>query len=332
MKPKWLGAACAVLLVAGVVSMAVPAASLASGLRMSTGRVTNIAGYAVAVPVLISNHGFLGIGDIRLRMVVLEGGTVVFSRDVGPLAIAPGGSVSFEAVLLNGTAKQPVGNLSWEVTGSAVVGGFLPVGMTVTEGRAPATAGPAVYGDAALQAGAAALAAAAASAGDEEPAVKGGRGPLRGRARAAVGVGAGALVLLVLVAGPRLAGPWVGGVASQAAGQGTTLGLSSSLADFALGAPYAAMVAVVACIEGVLKGAGLGPAAGGALKAAEGAVLALLFYLLLGGGVPTVDATVAGFAADFAVGLTLTLALFEAAAVVRAVEGTLEVLGSRRGA
>ncbi|MDG7015898.1 MAG: hypothetical protein JRM82_00815, partial [Nitrososphaerota archaeon] len=180
---------------------------------------------------------------------------------------------------------------------------------------------PAAGGTLAASWSAALLAAGAVAKGGDG----GGKEARRGRAlRWCGGVGMAAAYVAVLVVAPRLAGGAVSGVASRAAGAGAGLVITSGFADFVMGAPYAALLVAVAAVEALLKGSELGAAGKGWLKAAEGALLALTFYLLFGGGTTPVDLYFGTVAADFSVGLLLPLVLLEIAAGSRLAQGVVE--------
>ncbi|MDG6988731.1 MAG: hypothetical protein JRN21_05320 [Nitrososphaerota archaeon] len=319
---KWLGVAFVLFLASGVALIVVPAASV-SGLRLTTGAPVKVAGSLVTVPVQISNQGFLGIAVSGLQVKVVDGGVVLLSHGIGSVDIPPGGKVAFQVPFLNVTSPATViGNLSGEVTGEAEVGGIVPVGLTVAASVVTAAASPAAGG-----ALAASLPAALIAAGAVER--KGGDGSgedaHRGRTlRWCGGVGLAATYVVVLVVAPRLAEGAVSGVVSRAAGAGAGLVMTSGFAGFVMGAPYAVLLVAVAAVEALLKGSELGVSWKGRLKVAEGALLGLTFYLLLGGGTTPVDLYFRTVAADFSVGVLLPLALLEIAAGSRVVEGVVE--------
>ena len=318
---KWLGAAFVLFLAAGVALVAVPAASV-SGLRLTAGAPVKVAGSLVTVPVQISNQGFLGIAVSGLQVKVVDDGAVLLSHGIGSVDIPPGGKVVFQVPFLNVSSPAPViGNLSGEVTGEAEVGGIVPVSLDVSARVVTAAESPAAGGALAASWSAALLAAGAvAKAGDG-----GGREARRGRAlQWCGGAGMAAAYVAVLVVAPRLAGGAVGGVVSLAAGAGAGLVIVSGFSDFVMSAPYAALLVAVAAVEAVLKGSELGAAGKGWLKAAEGALLALTFYLLFGGGTTPVDLYFGTVAADFSVGLLLPLVLLEMAAGSRLAQGVVE--------
>ena len=320
--PKALRGAIVAFLLAGVLFVAVPAAAV-SGLKLTTGEPSTVAGPVVEVPVQVSNGGFLGIRVSGLHVDVLDGKLVLLSQDVGSIDIGAGKTVNLEVpFLIVSSSKQLLGNLSGALTGDAEIGGLFPVGLTVTSKVAYAVRAPEIGEAAAWTAALFAYAAGAGGAGDITRARRAYRG--------ASGVAVAALLVLVLLVAPRYAGGAISGFASQAAGQGGGIALRSGFADFVLGIPYAALVVAIAGTEAALKGSGAGARTKGAIKAVEGALLAVLSYLLFGGGVTPVGLSSGAVSATFAVGVVLPLALFEAAAGARIVEGALEAMAPSR--
>ena len=318
---KWLGAAFVLFLAAGVALVVVPAASV-SGVRLTTGAPVKVAGSLVTVPVQVSNQGFLGIAVSGLQVKVVDDGVVLLSHGIGSFDIPPGGKVVFQVPFLNlSSPGSVIGNLSGEVTGEAELGGIVPVGLDVSARVVAAAESPAAGGALAASWSAALLAAGAVAKGGD-----GGREEARRRRalRWCGGAGMAAAYVAVLVVAPRLAGGAVSGVASRAAGAGAGLVIASGFSGFVMSAPYAALLVAVAAVEAVLKGSELGAAGKGWLKAAEGALLALTFYLLFGGGTTPVALYFGTVAADFSVGLLLPLVLLEVAAGSRLAQGVVE--------
>ncbi|MDG6921437.1 MAG: hypothetical protein JRN59_07905, partial [Nitrososphaerota archaeon] len=257
-----------------------------------------------------------------LQVKVVDDGVVLLSHGIGSVDILPGGKVAFLVPFLNVSSPASViGNLSGEVTGAAEVGGIVPVSLDVSARVVTAAERPAAGGAMAASWAAALLAAVAVA----EAGGGGGRGGRRRRAlRWSGGAGMAAAYVGVLVVAPRLAGGAVAGAVSLAAGAGAGLVIVSGFSDFVMSAPYAALLVAVAAVEAVLKGSELGAAGKGWLKAAEGALLALTFYLLFGGGTTPVDLYFGAVSADFSVGLLLPLVLLELAAGSRLAQGVFE--------
>ena len=328
MKPsKAFRLAFVVLLLAGLAVIAVPAASVASGLRMSTGKPTSLGYGIVALPMNISNKGFLGIDGILLHVKIVRGeNMVLFSGTVGPIAAPPGSVIPFEVAFVNQTANPLLGNISAVVSGVADVGGFIPVDINVTAGGTSSATGAPSYGF--EGAGTLWLFAAVAAAKGAMPAGdRGGRADGRGRrwnsAGAWRGGAIGAVYLVVLVIGPRYAGSTFGGFASQATGQGSGVQSASSVADFVFGPGYLAMVLALASVQVALNAAE-GPAMKGALKAVEGSLLGLCFFLLFGGGSVLIRFAAGSVAATLSVALGAALLLLELASASRIMQGMAE--------
>lgn len=318
----------ALLLMAGILAIAVPAASVGYGFRMTTGKPTALGCCVVILPVQIANRGFLGIDGITLHVEVTDGGGSVYSPTVGPVDLQAGASMSFDVAYVNRSSPVGVaGNLSAVITGTAVVGGVVPVSLTVAAGGAPETpiaaaGSPGVIPEAVAIVAIAVTAVAAYGGGgfggkEKEHAWWSASG-------AGSGAVAAALYLLILVSAARLAGQEISRVASAAAGGGHALMVTSSMADFVLGWPCLVLVSALAATELAMRAPRGRPRLKGWLKAAEGALLCVFFYFLLNGGEVAVGAAFGGVSAAFVVGVLLPLVLFALAGGARAVQGILE--------